>query len=398
MPPGEFGAGLPEGTIEHCIELARLLGGLAGARLVSGLGVAIQVRLPEVMAAAYGSGHAMRPGRPTPAPGGGWLHSDLTGRDDAEMFDRVLSGLPASAVAADIAQAAQEWRLAVCDYRPAGEARADVFTVEPSSSAAAAGEDRPFRILDLTNMWAGPLATWLLQDLGASVVKVEPSFRPDGFRALDGRGIHPDGRQCDPGRDSAMWNALNHGKQVVDLDLRRPSDMARFLDLAAGSAVVVDTFSPRVMPNFGLADRPGGATRVCMPAFRQDGAERDWVAYGTGVHAVAGLGDLGDGSFAAPSVSYPDPVGGFTAAVAAVSAVAAVGGRHPRGRGWASVSTSLQAAVEAIGPARLTPHADGIGAQLLALGRELGLFEDRAVGGRLLPHPRGIFHTKQNLF
>ena len=59
-----------------------------------------------------------------------------------------------------------------------------------------------------------------LASLGWSVVKVEPSFRPDGFRALDGGGINPGGRQCDPGRDSAMWNALNHGKEIVDLDLR----------------------------------------------------------------------------------------------------------------------------------------------------------------------------------
>jgi hypothetical protein len=390
VPGGSYDAGLPSGTIEHCISLARSIGALAGASAVSGIGVAIQVRLPEVMAAAYGSSNQMRPGRPAPAPGLGWLHADLS-REDSDLFDRLMATLPPDASASVVARAAQEWRLAVCDYRRASSARSDLFEVVP---AAGDTDERPFRILDLTNMWAGPLATWLLKDLGASVIKVEPAFRPDGFRAFDGRGIHPNGDRRDPGRDSAMWNALNHGKEVVDIDLRSPSGVGRFLDLARESALVMDTFSPRVMPNFGLADQPAGATRVTMPAFRRDGPERDWVAYGTGVHAVTGRGDVGDGSFAAPAVSYPDAVGGFTAALAAVAAVAA----RRRGPGWAAVSTSLQAAVEAIRPARPAPDDGGSGARLLSVGRELGLFEDRLVGGHLLPHPSGIFHVKQNLF
>ncbi|HMC40627.1 MAG TPA: CoA transferase, partial [Acidimicrobiales bacterium] len=388
VPDGAFGAGLPEGTLEHCIGVALAIGALAGAQ-VSGVGVAVQVRLAEVMAAAYGSGQEMRPGRPVPAPGGGWLHADLTGPEDADAYDLVIGTLGTAPSAAQIARAAQEWRLAVCDYRPARPPApaSSVFEVVPGT-----GGGRPFRVLDLTNMWAGPLATWLLQDLGAEVVKVEPSFRPDGFRARDGRGIHPGGRPCEPGRDSGMWNALNAGKQVVDLDLRRGGDRQRLVDLAAGSAIVVDTFSPRVMPNFGLADRPGGATRLAMPAFRADGPERDWVAYGTGVHAVAGLGDLGDGTFAAPAVAYPDPVGGFTAALAAVAAVAA--GRVERAP--AMISTSLEAAVAMLPdrPARdgsLGADPAGVGRRLLDRARSLGLMEDRPVCGRPLPHPRTVF-------
>jgi hypothetical protein len=93
-------------------------------------------------------------------------------------------------------------------------------------------------------------------------------------------------------------------------------------------------------------------------------------------------------------VSYPDPVGGFTAALAAMGAVVA----RRKGLAWASVSTSLQAAVEAIRPARRAPDDPGLGGRLLSRGRELGLFEDRVVGDRSLPHPKGIFHMKQNLF
>ena len=69
-------------------------------------------------------------------------------------------------------------------------------------------------------MWAGPLCTWLCCTLGASVVKIEPDFRRDGTRATLGGGIYPAGLRVDPGNDSALWNALNRGKQHANLDLR----------------------------------------------------------------------------------------------------------------------------------------------------------------------------------
>ena len=74
-------------------------------------------------------------------------------------------------------------------------------------------------ICDLTAMWAGPLATWLLARLGAKVYKVEPAVRLDGTRALFGGGIYPGGIQRRPGEDSALYQALNHGKTRVPLDL-----------------------------------------------------------------------------------------------------------------------------------------------------------------------------------
>jgi crotonobetainyl-CoA:carnitine CoA-transferase CaiB-like acyl-CoA transferase len=256
-------------------------------------------------------------------------------------------------------------------------------------------------------MWAGPLATWLLASLGAEVTKVEPSFRPDGLRAVNGGGIHPDDRPCDPGRDSAMWNALNEGKTVIDLDLRRADDRARFLEEAAASDVVIDSFSPRVMPNFGM-DLPDGPVYVSMPAF-PPGRHRDWVAYGTGVHALSGLGDVGGGRYAAPAVSYPDPVAGFTAALAATAAVTARRRGFPVGWVECPLADSVQPLVS-LGPEvrragppggddePLTGRAEGIGARLLGLADVAGLTERRSVCSRPLPHPATVFPSKQNVF
>lgn len=394
VPAGEFGAGLPPGTLAYCTGVALVVGALAGAA-VSGTGVAMQLRLPEVMAAAYGSSFEMRPGPPR-AAGGGFVHADLGSPGDRDAFGRVRSLLMTEPPAPALAAAAQEWRLPVCDYRPRVPAP-PVLPITFTSGPAAAAGDR-LRVLDLTNMWAGPLTTWLLQTLGAEVTKVEPGFRPDGFRALDGGGIHPSGRQCDPGRDSGMWNALNEGKEVVDLDLRVDADRDRFLEMAAASDVVIDSFSPRVMPNFGL-ELPGGPLYVSMPAF-PPGPEREWVAYGSGVHAVSGLGDLGGGRFAAPAVSYPDPVGGFTAAVGILAAVAA----RRRGIAVARVECPLAASVQPLlhfrgdGGGDLEADAAGVGARLLAAGESRGLLERRPVCNRELLHPGPIFQPKQNVF
>jgi hypothetical protein len=395
-PSGRFGAGLPSGTLDYCTGVALALGALAG-RPASGVAVAIQVRLPEVMAASYGSSFEMRPAPPRPAPGGGWVHADMGSRGDRESLERLLEVLGPSAAAGEVARAAQEWRLPVGDYRPRSASGAGHPLRFGPGKVTAGAWVGPLRVLDLTNMWAGPLATWLLRDLGAQITKVEPAFRPDGFRAFDGGGIHPGGHPCDPGRDSALWNALNAGKDVVDLDLRMAADRSRFVELAAASDVVIDSFSPRVMPNFGL-DLPEGPLYASMPAF-PPGPERDWVAYGTAVHAVSGLGDAGDGRFVPAAVSYPDPVAGFTAALGVLAAAAG----RARGRGVGRVEGAIAASIQPItarspDPDRLLADPAGIGADLLALGEERGLLEGRPVCGRSALHPRTVFPDNQNVF
>jgi hypothetical protein len=191
---------------------------------------------------------------------------------------------------------------------------------EPASTAAGLGPVPPgatadpplqgIRVLDMTIMWAGPLATWLLASLGAEVVKVEPACRPDGLRGSPG-----------------LFEACNRGKRRADLDLRRPEERDRFLDLVAGADLVIDNFSPRVAPNLGIepAALRGVNPQVCslsMPAFPLDSEERDWVAYGTGVHAISGLGDAGPDGFAPPAVTYPDALAGFAAFAVAVALLA----------------------------------------------------------------------------
>ena len=403
--------GVPSATVDYALGAALGIAALASWRSgqpigVSEVDVAVQVFLPEVMALAYASPTAMRPSSPRAAPGDGWLHADLGAGDDRERFASLLETLPPDADAPTVAAAAQEWRLAVCEYRRRAQSPA-VFPISvpaapdrmadpaapprvPAGSAHRSGlTDRPLDgvvVTDLTAMWAGPLATWLLQGLGATVHKVEPDVRLDGFRALDGRGIHPFGRQVAPGEDSAMWNALNHGKLREPLDLRDEMDKRRFLDLVRRSDIVIDAYSPRVMPNLGFDTLPPGPTWLSMPAFPA-GPRRSWIAYGTGIHALAGLGDLGDGDVTEPLVSYPDPLAGFVAALGALAAIVGSDLGQPVARMEVPLAAATLPLAAWSAPAERIDPALSPGLPLL----EGGSFHWRAVGGLDLRHPRSPF-------
>src|ERR687896_1692387 len=91
------------------------------------------------------------------------------------------------------------------------------------------------RILDLSRVLAGPLATQTLADLGADVVKVE---RPD-----EG----DDTRRWGPpfaGEDAAYFLALNRNKRSVTIDLGAPEGVDAIRRLAAGSDVLIENFRP----------------------------------------------------------------------------------------------------------------------------------------------------------
>ena len=104
---------------------------------------------------------------------------------------------------------------------------------------------RGVRVLDLSWFLPGPLASLLLADMGAEVLKIEP---PDGdpMRALGPR---------DDADAPVFHTAVNAGKTVLRLDLKRPADHAAFLDLVRGADVLIEGFRPGVMARLG-ADWP----------------------------------------------------------------------------------------------------------------------------------------------
>jgi crotonobetainyl-CoA:carnitine CoA-transferase CaiB-like acyl-CoA transferase len=111
----------------------------------------------------------------------------------------------------------------------------------------AAGPLAGVRVLDLTHYIAGPYCTKLLADYGAEVIKVERPGVGDGARRLGpfpGDEPHPE--------KSGTFLHLNTNKYGVTLDLKSATGNELFRRLAAECDVVVESFSPRVMPSLGL--------------------------------------------------------------------------------------------------------------------------------------------------
>jgi crotonobetainyl-CoA:carnitine CoA-transferase CaiB-like acyl-CoA transferase len=100
------------------------------------------------------------------------------------------------------------------------------------------------RIVDFSRVLAGPLATMVLADLGASVTKVE---RP---------GVGDDTRAWGPPYDetgmSTYFQAVNRNKESVVLDLHDPRDLELAQELLLGADVVVENFRPGLMESVGL--------------------------------------------------------------------------------------------------------------------------------------------------
>ena len=119
----------------------------------------------------------------------------------------------------------------------------------PKRDSPIGGSDLPFsslRVVDLTAFWAGPVATAMLADLGADVVKVESTQRPDGMRLV---GAARNGSFWEW---SPVFHGANPGKRDITLKLDSPEGMSLFERLLERADVLVDNFSARVMDHFGL--------------------------------------------------------------------------------------------------------------------------------------------------
>jgi crotonobetainyl-CoA:carnitine CoA-transferase CaiB-like acyl-CoA transferase len=100
------------------------------------------------------------------------------------------------------------------------------------------------RVLDLTQVMAGPYCTMVLADLGADVIKLEVPGVGDSTRRSWGRPA--------PGLDSPAFYALNRNKRSIEVDLRSPEGQEQFQALVAEVDVVVENFRPGVTQRLGV--------------------------------------------------------------------------------------------------------------------------------------------------
>jgi crotonobetainyl-CoA:carnitine CoA-transferase CaiB-like acyl-CoA transferase len=217
------------------------------------------------------------------------------------------------------------------------------------------------RIVDLTLVIAGPVATRILAALGAEVIKVEAPWG----RAI-GRGSSPPSLPGAPRPYNALptFNEVNRGKKSISLNLQHPLGREAFLRLVTLSDVVVENLSPRVLPNLGL-DYPvlrryrPDVILVSMPALGHKGPWGHYIAFGPGVEALGGLSSITGyegGQPHKPGNYYADQNAAFHAALAVLVAVYR---RRRTGRG-AHLRVVLREATQAtMGEFFLEPQMTG---------------------------------------
>ena len=209
--------------------------------------------------------------------------------------------------------AALDAKVSVARGRRLGLAIACDHEVPPASSELLATSGvvsppprRAPRVLDLSALWAGPLAAHLLWLAGAAVTKVESRTRPDAMR--DG--------------DAAFFALLNQGKASVVLDF---ADRSALLALIERSDIVIEAARPRGLEQLGIrADelvrgRPG-LTWITITGHGASGETANWIGFGDDCAVAAGLSAAlrratGRAGFVGDAIA--DPLTGIFAANAA---------------------------------------------------------------------------------
>ncbi|MGZ4231097.1 MAG: CaiB/BaiF CoA transferase family protein [Solirubrobacteraceae bacterium] len=176
------------------------------------------------------------------------------------------------------------------------------------------------RVLDFSRVLAGPFATMMLGDFGATVTKVE---RPGG-----GDETRSWGPPYDERGEATYFQSVNRNKQSIVLDLRDPTDVERSQRLARESDVVVETFRPGVMERLGLgyeqlrADRP--RLIYCSITGFGGGAGAQLPGYDLLVQALGGLMSITgepDGPPQKVGVAVVDVLAGLFATVGIMAAL-----------------------------------------------------------------------------
>jgi crotonobetainyl-CoA:carnitine CoA-transferase CaiB-like acyl-CoA transferase/nucleotide-binding universal stress UspA family protein len=244
-------------------------------------------------------------------------------------------GGPGSAgIAARFTRRTESVRVAVDDSQPRVK-RAWTPARHEDSYAPLHG----LRVVDFTWVVAGPLTTRILADFGAEVIHV---VRPDA-----------------PPPQGTSERNLQRGKRQLPLDLRRADDLARVRELLRRADVVIDNFSRRVLPNFGLDDDAlhglnPGLTIVHLTGFPADDARADWAAFGPTLQAMSGLVDAmrtPDGRAAGPGFAVADTATAWAAALAIAAALWRGGGARV-GLSQREVLALMLAPLLDAGPAR----------------------------------------------
>jgi len=209
-----------------------------------------------------------------------------------------------------------------------------------------------YRVVDLTSMISGPVATRILADQGADVIKVEAPHTGDLVRAM---GTRSDGL-------SATFTTVNRNKRSLVLDLKKPRGLELLRRLVRGADVFVQNFRPGTAERIGVGEAD---LRRVMPeliyvsisGFGEKGPYSGKRVYDPVIQALSGLADIqADRQTGRPRMMrliIPDKLTALTAAQAITAALLA---RERTGAGQHVRLSMLDATVAFLWPEGMASH------------------------------------------
>lgn len=241
---------------------------------------------------------------------------------------------------------------------------------------------RHIRVLDLTNVLAGPFCCHQLAHMGAEVIKVETPGTGDLARQL-GADADLNSRLM-----GVSFLAQNPGKRSITVNLKHARGKEVLRKLVESADVLVENFRPSVMDRLGLGFE---ALKLVNPkliycaisGFGQDGPLSDLPAYDQIIQGMSGVMSItGDPQTAPYRVGYPvsDTIGGITAAFAVAAALA----DHQRTDGYFIDVSMLEATLATMG--WVVSNYLIAGKTPAAMGNE-----------NMTASPSGAFHTGEGL-
>lgn len=187
------------------------------------------------------------------------------------------------------------------------------------------------KVLDLTRLLPGPVATLHLADLGANVVKIEDPAAGDYARDM-GPGAGAD--------SSIFFRLVNRNKRGLRLDLKQPEGREVFLRLARDADIIVEGFRPGVVDKLGIGYQAVAALNprivyCAITGYGQTGPYRDRAGHDINYIGFAGvldqIGSAG-GPPVLPNFQIGDLLGGALVPLVGMLAALADARAHGRGR------------------------------------------------------------------
>jgi crotonobetainyl-CoA:carnitine CoA-transferase CaiB-like acyl-CoA transferase len=182
------------------------------------------------------------------------------------------------------------------------------------------------RVLDLTQVYAGPTCTRILADLGAEVIKLEGLQRMDITRNF---AVADNNSKDDYWNHGGYFPFRNSGKKSLTLDWSDEQAFELLKRLVPTCDVVAESFTPHVMKGKGLGYEDLKALRediimISLSGYGQNGPWRDYSAYGMGLEPASGISSMTGyrgGDPLRSGISFTDPYSGMVGAGAVLAAL-----------------------------------------------------------------------------